>query len=316
MVFLSALGSMASITLLCAVGYLVSRAVWVSRDTEIFIPKLVTVVAIPPFLFGQVVTHFKHDQFLELIRNTLVPLGSILATFALALALAWIFRVDRRHRLLFACAASVSNTLFIGIPVNEALFGGPAITYVILYFFGNTFFFWTIGNWCLAREGEHKERRLTRRELLSRAVSPPLRGLLAGIAVVLLDLPVPDNLLKSCVLLGSLTTPLALLYIGISLERIDWKRIAIGRDAVLFLLMRLAVAPCLLLCCLWLLPLERLASQVFVIQSSLPCMANMALFAAYYGADKEFASIAVATSTLLAMLTVPAWMAVISAAGL
>ena len=42
----------------------------------------------------------------------------------------------------------------------------------------------------------------------------------------------------------------------------------------------------------------------------------MALFAAYYGADKEFASIAVATSTLLAMLTVPAWMAVISAAGL
>ena len=80
--------------------------------------------------------------------------------------------------------------------------------------------------------------------------------------------------------------------------------------------MRLAVAPCLLLCCLWLLPLERLASQVFVIQSSLPCMANMALFAAYYGADKEFASIAVATSTLLAMLTVPAWMAVISAAGL
>ncbi len=134
--------------------------------------------------------------------------------------------------------------------------------------------------------------------------------------MVLLDLPVPDNLLRSCVLLGSLTTPLALLYIGISLERIDWKRIAVGRDAVLFLLMRLAVAPCLLLGCLWLLPLERLASQVFVIQSSLPCMANMALFAAYYGADKEFASIAVATSTLLAMLTVPAWMAAISAAGL
>jgi len=80
MVFLSALGSMASITLLCAVGYLVSRAGWVSRDTEIFIPKLVTVVAIPPFLFGQVVTHFKHDQFLELIRNSAVPLGSVLAT--------------------------------------------------------------------------------------------------------------------------------------------------------------------------------------------------------------------------------------------
>ena len=66
----------------------------------------------------------------------------------------------------------------------------------------------------------------------------------------------------------------------------------------------------------WAMEIERLASQVFVIQSSLPCMANMALFAAYYGADKEFASIAVATSTLLAMLTVPAWMAVISAAGL
>ena len=69
MVFLSALGSMASITLLCAVGYLVSRAGWVSRDTEIFIPKLVTVVAIPPFLFGQVVTPFKHDHVLRAARH-------------------------------------------------------------------------------------------------------------------------------------------------------------------------------------------------------------------------------------------------------
>ena len=65
MVFLSALGSMASITLLCAVGYLVSRAGWVSRDTEIFIPKLVTVVAIPPFRFGQVVTRIREFHFLN-----------------------------------------------------------------------------------------------------------------------------------------------------------------------------------------------------------------------------------------------------------
>ena len=41
-------------------------------------------------------------------------------------------------------------------------------------------------------------------------------------------------------------------------------------------------------------------------------MTNIALVAAFYGADSQFSSVFVALSTILAMITVPCWMTVIT----
>lgn len=210
MVFLNALQSMMSIVLVCLVGYVLAWKGWITRETEIFIPRFVTQVVIPPYMFGNVVTHFQREQFMHLIVGSVAPLLSILVSFLLFMAIAWIFRVDKKHRGLFATAAATSNTLFIGIPVNTALFGDVAMTQVLLYFFGNTVFFWTIGNYCLASEGEHKSQRLAVRDILKRIFSPPLCGMLAGIAWVLIGLPLPLVLKNSCIMLGSIASPLPL----------------------------------------------------------------------------------------------------------
>jgi len=312
MVFLNALQSMMSIVLVCLVGYVLAWKGWVSKETEIFIPRFVTQVVIPPFMFGNVVTHFQRDQFMHLIVGSVVPFASIILSFILFLAIAWIFRVDKKHRGLFATAAATSNTLFIGIPVSTSLFGDVAMTHVLLYFFGNTAFFWTIGNYCLASEGEHKGRRLSFKDIVRRIFSPPLCGMLVGIAWVLIGLPLPLVLKNSCVMLGSIASPLALVFIGITLRRIDWKGTKIGKDIILCLICRLAIAPAVLIGMLHVIPLSNLAGHVFTIQSSLPCMTNIALVAAFYGADKQFSSVFVALSTILAMLTVPCWMTFIT----
>ena len=312
MVFLNALQSMMSIVLVCLVGYVLAWKGWITRETEIFSPRFVTQVVIPPYMFGNVVTHFQREQFMHLIVGSVVPLLSILASFLLFMAIAWIFRVDKKHRGLFATAAATSNTLFIGIPVNTALFGDVAMTQVLLYFFGNTVFFWTIGNYCLASEGEHKSQRLAVRDILKRIFSPPLCGMLAGIAWVLIGLPLPLVLKNSCIMLGSIASPLALVFIGVILRRIDWKGVKMGRDITLCLICRLAISPAILFGMLHFIPLPALTGHVFIMQSSLPCMTNIALVAAFYGADRQFSSVFVALSTILAMITVPCWMTVIT----
>ena len=298
MVFLNALQSMMSIVLVCLVGYVLAWKGWITRETEIFIPRFVTQVVIPPYMFGNVVTHFQREQFMHLIVGSVVPLLSILASFLLFMAIAWTFRVDKKHRGLFATAAATSNTLFIGIPVNTALFGDVAMTQVLLYFFGNTVFFWTIGNYCLASEGEHKSQRLAVRDILKRIFSPPLCGMLAGIAWVLIGLPLPLVLKNSCIMLGSIASPLALVFIGVILRRIDWKGVKMGRDITLCLICRLAISPAILIGMLHFIPLPALTGHVFIMQSSLPCMANIALVAAFYGADRQFSSVFVALSLL------------------
>ncbi|MBO4336052.1 MAG: AEC family transporter [Desulfovibrio sp.] len=310
MIFLEALASMTSIALLCLVGFFVARAKWVSAETEIFLPKLITKVVLPPYLMSNIVQNFDRKQLLTTISSALVPMASMVICYLLFRLLALVLRVQKKHRGLFAVAGTVSNTILIGIPVNVALFGERSLPYVLLYFFANTLFFWIFGAYVLASEGT-KSQKLRLSEKIRQLFSPPLCGVLLGIALVLLGLPLPRVLAETCRYLGQLATPLALIFVGITLARVTWSKAHMGRDIILGLVLRLVIAPLVLVALLHLLPLPHHMAQVFIIQSALPCMAIISVMSAYYGADKEYASSMVALSTVLGMLTVPVWMSVI-----
>ena len=53
----------------------------------------------------------------------------------------------------FASMFTLSNTIFIGLPVNFVLFGEGSLPYVLLNYIANTSFFWTIGAYSIARDG-------------------------------------------------------------------------------------------------------------------------------------------------------------------
>ena len=129
MVFLIALQSMMSIALVWLVGYVLAWKGWITSETEIFIPRFVTQVVIPPYMFGNVVTHFQREQFMHLIVGSVVPLLSILASFLLFMAIAWIFREDKKHRGLFAPAAATSNAhLAVSCPMTSFISPGGGHT--------------------------------------------------------------------------------------------------------------------------------------------------------------------------------------------
>ena len=49
--------------------------------------------------------------------------------------------------------------MYIGLPVNLALFGDEALPFVLLYFFANTVFFWTVGNYSISHDKEELPRQ-------------------------------------------------------------------------------------------------------------------------------------------------------------
>ena len=301
---------MTSITLLVCVGVLVAYLGWVSTETEIFIPKVLTKVLLPPYLMCNIVLHFNRSQLFHVILSCLVPLASIIISYFIFRLLATLLRVDAHHRGLFALVGTVSNTIFVGIPVNMALFGEPSLPYVLLYFFANTTFFWTFGCYVLASEGEGKTKH-TLFERIKLMFSPPLCGVIVGIALVILDLGLPKVIVDTCQYLGQLATPLALMFVGIILQRVNWKETHMGKDIFLGLLTRLCLAPLILVFMLSLIPLPLEMARVFIIQSALPCMATISVMSAYYNADKEYGSTMVAISTVVGLITLPIWMSII-----
>lgn len=312
MAFLDALSSMLSITLLASVGFALTRRSWITPGIEQFLPTLLMKVVLPPYLAATVCTHFQREQFLGLIIGSAIPAAGIVLTFALILALAHLLRVDALHRRLTAVMACLSNTIFIGLPVNVALFGEKGLPYLLLYYFANTGLQWTLGTFSICGEAESGARRPPLGAVLRRVVSPPLLGMLTGVGMILLDIPMPKVLLATCRYLGGMCTPLALIYVGAMLARVRWA--GAGRDVkdvAVGMFGRVLVCPVVTLLLLAPFDLPLLMKQAFVIQAGLPVIANITVMSAYFGADRRFASIFVAVSTVAGMGTVPVWAAIL-----
>lgn len=315
MVFLNALGGVISLLLVVALGYVLSRLGWFARECHNLFPRLVTNVALPPFLFSVIVSSMDRGHLLEMLYGVALPMLTMIIMFILAFLAGKILKVQKKHFGLFCACVSNPNTIFIGIPVNMALFGHDALPYVLLYYFASTTFFWTIGNYAIARDsgGEIAKSPVYPRirHKLAKIISPPMIGFLTGLFFVLLDWHLPSFIHEAARTVGNLTTPLALIFIGSTLQRMEWKNFKLSRDIVVALIGRLVVNPVLVWLLLPLFALPELMGKVFVMQSSLPVIMQIAILSAYYDTDPEFGSVMVCLSTILCAFTIPVYMSLL-----
>ena len=210
---------------------------------------------------------------------------------------AHIFRIERVHSGVFSSAYTASNNMFIGLPVSIALFGEEAVIPTLLYFFANTTFFWTMGNYMESIDGAvHDQRQIPK------VFSPPLCGFLLAIVLLLLDWHMPAPIMSAAKYMGGITTPLALVFIGLMIYRIGIRNIEFSKDLMVALCGRFVISPLVCLSFTMLLPvgLPELYAKVYVIQAALPCITQIAVLAKYHHADVEYATTCVASTTLFA----------------
>jgi len=301
-----------SLFLIGLVGYVLDKKGWFCPETKAMLPRLVTLVTLPLYLFGNILGTFSHDELLQLVYGVIVPAASILLTFGLALLTARLIRVRRGRWGLFCTSFATSNTIFIGLPVNVALFGEGALPYVLLYFFANTTFFWTAGNYCLSLDGPRTPEKVWSRATLKRVLSPPLIGFMLGVLAVLLEVRPPGFIMSAAGYLGGMTTPLAIIFIGLTLASVPLKALRPDRDVVMLLIGRFVVSPLTIIGLMQFFSLPPLMAKVFIIQSSLPVVSSAALLAGYHRSDVGYASVVVSLSTLLSLVTIPLYMVVIT----
>ena len=324
MVLLQAFGGVFSLLLVVGVGYVLAALGWFSPESRRLLPRLVTNVALPPFLLCTILRSFGREDPAHMLQGALLPLVAMVLMYALAWVTGRAARVDRRHFGLFCACVSNPNTIFIGIPVNMALFGEAAVPYVLLYYFASAAFFWTVGNYAISRD-ERAGGSAARREeagavpaesrlagRLKNIVSAPMLGFLAGFLLALLEVEPPRVILDAARLVGGLTTPLALIFIGVTLQGMELRRLHLTRDMLLALAGRMVASPLLMWALLPFFGLPELAGRVFVMQASLPVLMQVAILSGYYGTDPEFGSLMVSLSTLACAVTIPVWMVLLS----
>ena len=303
-IFLRSLSGILVILGMILVGFVIGEKGWFDDKSRGLIAKLVTQVALPCYMLYTITQRFTAADLLKMLPALRFPALSMVVLLGIATAVARIFAVRQDRRGLFISMFFNSNPIFVGLPINQALFGDASIPYVLIYYMCNTTFFWTLGTYLIQRDGEG-EAQFDLKTSLKKVFSPPLMGFLLGLVLVMLQIKLPAFLASDLQYLGNLTTPLSMIFIGLSVSHVGVKQLVLGKDQLLILLGRFLVAPLLMATIVYWVPLPSLMKQVFIIQSAMPVMTNAPVVASLYGADSDYAAVMVTETTLATIVVIP-----------
>ena len=303
-IFLKSISGILVILGMILVGFVIGEKGWFDDKSRGLLAKLVTQVALPCYMLYTITQRFTAADLLKMLPALRFPALSMVILLGIATGVARIFAVRQDRRGLFISMFFNSNTIFVGLPINQALFGDASIPYVLIYYMCNTTFFWTLGTYLIQRDGEG-EARFDLKTSLKKVFSPPLMGFLLGLVLVMLQIKLPAFLASDLQYLGNLTTPLSMIFIGLSVSHVGVKQLVLGKEQLLILLGRFLVAPLLMASIVYWMPLPNLMKQVFIIQSAMPVMTNAPVVARLYGADSDYAAVMVTETTLATMVVIP-----------
>ena len=303
-IFLRSISGILVILGMILVGFVIGEKGWFDDKSRGLVAKLVTQVALPCYMLYTITQRFTAADLLKMLPALRFPALSMVILLGIATGVARIFAVRQDRRGLFISMFFNSNTIFVGLPINQALFGDASIPYVLIYYMCNTTFFWTLGTYLIQRDGEG-EAQFDLKTSLKKVFSPPLMGFLLGLVLVMLQIKLPAFLASDLQYLGNLTTPLSMIFIGLSVSHVGVKQLVLGKEQLLILLGRFLVAPLLMATIVYWVPLPSLMKQVFIIQSAMPVMTNAPVVARLYGADSDYAAVMVTETTLATMVVIP-----------
>ena len=303
-IFLRSISGILVILGMILVGFIIGEKGWFDDKSRGLLAKLVTQVALPCYMLYTITQRFTAADLLIMLPALRFPALSMVILLGIATAVARIFAVRQDRRGLFISMFFNSNTIFVGLPINQALFGDASIPYVLIFYMCNTTFFWTLGTYLIQRDGEG-EAQFDLKTSLKKVFSPPLMGFLLGLVLVMLQIKLPAFLASDLQYLGNLTTPLSMIFIGLSVSHVGVKQLVLGKEQLLILLGRFLVAPLLMASIVYWVPLPSLMKQVFIIQSAMPVMTNAPVVARLYGADSDYAAVMVTETTLATMVVIP-----------
>ena len=219
--FLHAVTSVTIILLLTATGYFCAVRGWMSPQAKRFISRFTMSVAVPCMCVYGLTNNLTHELLAESPGFLLVPFLSTVGAFLLSLLVGMLLKLPRRRLGVFMMMCSVSNAIFIGLPMCTELFGETCTPYVMLYYLVNTSFVQLVGLSLVRWAGESGgfDRRMLKKFL----TTPAVLGVFLGLFLVWFNLRLPPLVMSYCKYMNNLVTPLALLLTGYIIHELGLK---------------------------------------------------------------------------------------------
>ena len=294
------LTKMVIFVVLMVIGYIGARTKLLNGEFTKAASKLTLNVFMSATILNSVIANPPELSGGELAEVMLACFVSIGLGYLLSALMVRLLPFNRERKPLMELLISVTNTMFIGVPVAEPVFGSQAVFYIAMSCIPFNVLLYTYGVWRMNQSGERVKLHL------KDMVCVPLIATVAALLIFVLDIPVPAVAKELCSTLSAATMPMSMLVIGSSLGRVSLLDAFKEKSLYFVSLVRLVLVPLLTLPVLRLITADPVLLGAMVIIAGCPSGIVVTVLAIRYGRDAEYTSKGILLNTVLSMVTLPA----------
>lgn len=284
------------LSLVMIVGIYARKKNIITKEANKSLSDLLVNITLPFLLVSSFNYSYSKDMLTKakiiFIYSVIIHLILIFASKLFAL------RYPERSKKVLRFITIFSNSGFMGYPVLEGLFGKIGIFYGAIFNIPFNIFMLSVGVMIYTGKKDLKT-------LKGVLMHPGIIATLIGLIMFIFSIKLPYPIYTTLNIVGSMTTPLAMLIVGAMLAEVKLKEIFQGSIVYYASFIRLMVVPFITLIILKLLHADKLLMQISVITEAMPAAVLASVFAEKYGADTVLASRSVFITTILSMITIP-----------
>lgn len=276
---------------------------WPENTNKVFSITVVQIAA-PALAIVSIENRFTPELLRRSFWNLLIIAASLFIMYFVGKLLSHLLKLTPQKRAVFETTFTFNNTMFIGLPINQIIFGHDGLPYLFTFYLVTIILFWSLGAYTLCKASAAGGKAFSVKKIFS----PGLAGVFIGCILAELQWHLPVILETSLTYLGDICVPLSLLVIGSNLASSVKKGLSkVTLDQIVILMGKFVLHPLLIWGLFSLAGVGGLPLKVFILTASLPCHAQTAILSEFYNVEGEYASSLVSLSTLASLVTIPVY---------
>ena len=268
--------SILTLFILIGVGFIAFRAGYITRSGASGLSSLLVNVTIPCLIIESMQISLSDSLIHSMELLILVEIIVYAVSFCFAAIVPVLISKSLFETGVLRFMLIFSNLGFMGYPISSAIFGSESVFYVTLINLPFGLLVFTLGVFLLRPDyAKHPDIR--------KLLSPGLIASIVGLILLFSQVSIPSPLIDSISLLGSITTPLAMIVIGALLAPLPILKMVSDSRVWIISLFRLIVIPVSVFFIISQFISDPLLLGIPVLLAAMPVAANTVLLSEEYG---------------------------------
>ncbi|MBR6473315.1 MAG: AEC family transporter [Firmicutes bacterium] len=299
------INNIAAVFLIMGVGFAANKTGLLPEKANDYLSPLLIKITTPCLVLANIASREVEEGMWDDVIKSLLCYALYFVVFCF---LAWVLcakimkiKGDEDCGVYMMLFASINNG-FIGLPITLSIFGEEKLFYMIFFQMVLTMYIFGPGvlqvHYGDRDKGENKS-------VLKMILSPVITAGLIGVALLALNISLPEVILKCLDTIGSATTPLSMIVIGIQLGSSKFKGIIKNKRLMSESIIKMVLTPLITILLVNWLPVNNAIKLVAVFGASFPSAVAATPIAAMEGKNTQLAAEGVALTTLFSLVTIP-----------